>query len=173
MSQDLRDIEPVTGLWMGAGFFLMGLFIVLVAVDWIHVDPGTIYAPRWVLGLCGGMFALTGVGILYYGLANALGHGAANRRGTPTRGLPVVSWLLGLVISGGLAVIASWVAFGPGERAFTGTVGVGGVGVGGTSSETTGRWVFGIGSVIVWSFFAWSLVYGLRRLTGRSVRSED
>jgi DNA-binding beta-propeller fold protein YncE len=63
MSRNLRDIDPVPGLWMGAGFFLAGLFIVLVAADWIHVDPSTIHAPRWVLGICGGMFAVTGLGL--------------------------------------------------------------------------------------------------------------
>ena len=168
MSQDLRDIEPVTGLWMGALFFLMGLFIILVAVDWLQVDPGTIHVPRWVLGVCGGMFALTGLGILYYGIINALGRGRAGH-GSADPEFPVVSWILGLVIAGGLAVVASWIALGPGERVFTGSVGIGGVGVGrSVGSETPGRLAFGLGALLCWAFFTWTLISGIRQLAGRT-----
>lgn len=39
---------------MGGLFLVAGLLILFVALDWIHVDPASIHAPRWVLGLCGG-----------------------------------------------------------------------------------------------------------------------
>jgi len=164
MSQDLRDIRPMTGAFMGTGFLLAGVLICLVALGWIDVDPTSVHAPRWVLGVCGGMFALTGLGILYYAVVNALGHGVADDE------FPVVSWLLGLVIAGGLAVVASWIAFGPGERVFTGSVGIGGIGAGGPSSESAGRWAFGFGAIVAWIFTIWGLVYGLRHLTDRGGR---
>lgn len=42
----------VTGILMGGLFLVAGLSIIFVALDWIHVDPASIHAPRWVLGLC-------------------------------------------------------------------------------------------------------------------------
>lgn len=166
MSRDIRDIPPLTGILMGGLFLVAGLMILFVALDWIQVDPASIHAPRWVLGLCGGMFALAGLGCLYYGLSNGLGRGARERAGGDD-GFPIVPWLMGLVIAGGMTVVASWIAFGAGERAFSGSVGVGGVEVGGSGrSETLGRWVFGIGAVMTGLFTIWGLVYGLRRLTG-------
>lgn len=170
MSTDLRDIQPATGILMGGVFLLAGLLIFFVAVGWIEVDPAKIHAPRWVIGVCGGMFALTGVGVFYYGVINGLGRGSRGTREQTGDGFSVVAWLVGLVISGGMALVAGWIAFGPGERDFSGSVGIGGVRVGGSGgSETLGRWVFGIGAVLTGAFALWGLIYGLRRLTsGRS-----
>lgn len=166
MSRDIRDVSPVTGILMGGLFLVAGLSIIFVALDWIHVDPASIHAPRWVLGLCGGMFALPGLGFLYYGIINGLGRGARERAGGDDR-FQIIPWLMGLVIAGGMTVVASWIAFGPGERAFSGSVGVGGVEVGGSGrTETFGRWVFGIGAVMTGLFTIWGLIYGLRKLMG-------
>ncbi len=173
MSTDLRDIRPLTGILMGALFLISGLAIVFVGLGWIQVDPAKIHAPGWVIGLCGGMFAVAGVGLLYYGVVNGLG---GSSRTVPERAgdeFSVVAWLVGLVIAGGMTAVASWIAFGPGERAFSGSIGIGGVGVGGSAgSGTLGRWVFGIGAVLTGLFTLWGLVYGLRRLTVRS-RTDD
>lgn len=167
MSRDLRDVSPVTGILMGGFTGLMGLAIVFVALDWIRVDPATIHAPRWVLGLCGGMFALTGGVILYYGVRNGLGTGSGStaEQGEEEKDFHVGGWLLGGVICTGLAVVAGWVAFGPGERAFSGSVGVGGIGVSGSGgSEALGRWIFGVGAVLTGALAVWGWVYGIRRL---------
>lgn len=166
MSDDLRDIQPLTGILMGGGFLVGGLVIVFIALDWIRVDPDSIHAPRWVLGLVGGMFALPGVGALYYGIVNGLTPDSARARERSDEDrFSVVGWLLGLVMVGGMTAVASWVAFGPGEREFSGGIGVGGVGVHGSGgSELLGRGVFGIGAVLCGLFTLWGLVYGLRRL---------
>lgn len=169
---DLRDVPPKTGILMGTAFLVAGLAIVFIALDWIQVDPSSIHAPRWVLGACGVMFGLPGAGLLYYAFVNlatggSSGAGRAEGGGEEER-FPVVSWLIGLAIAGGLAVVAGWVAFGPGERTFSGGAAVGPVHVGGASaSETLGRAVFGVGAVLAGAFTLWGLVYGLRRLAGR------
>lgn len=170
MSTDLRDIQPVTGVLMGGLFLLAGLLILFVAAGWIEVDPAKIHAPRWVIGVCGGMFAVSGIGVLYYGVVNGLGLHSRAKGEQPGDGFSVVAWLVGLVITSGMAVVAAWIAFGPGDRAFSGSVGIGGAGVGGSGgSETLGRWVFGIGAVLTGALALWGLIYGLRRLTrGRS-----
>jgi hypothetical protein len=71
---------------------------------------------------------------------------------------------LGLAIFVCMAAIASWVAFGPGERTFTasGSFGDGSVG------ETTGRVMFGVGAVVMWLCTLVIAIDGARRLTRRS-----
>lgn len=168
MSSDLRDIRPSTGLLMGSLFLVSGLAIVFVGLGWVQVDPATIHAPGWVLGVCGGIFGLLGAGILYYAVVNASGGGDAGAAERAEEEFSVVPWLLGLVVVGGMTAVASWIAFGPGERSFSGSVGIGGVSVGGSGgSETVGRWVFGVGAVLAGLFTLWGLVYGLRRLAAR------
>lgn len=170
MSQNLHDIRPLTGLLMGALFLLPGVMIIFIALDWIEVDPSRFHAPRWVVGVLGGMFALSGLGSLYYGIRNAL-YGSSEHRSD--RQFPVVSWLLGLVIMGGLALTFAWVAFGPGERAFSGSVGIGGVGVGDSApSELFGRAMFGAVAFLSGMFAIWGLIYGLRKLRSRPGRTE-
>lgn len=165
MSQDLRDVSPATGLVMGGLLLFGGLAVVFVAVDWIRVDPSSIHAPRWVLGVCGAMFALPGMAALYYGVRNGLAGGPSTDRSAGERGFSVVGWLVGLAIAAGMTAVASWVAFGPGERTFSGSVGIGPVSVGGSGqSETLGRWMFGIGAVMSGLFTVWGLAYGVRRL---------
>lgn len=168
MSTDLRDIRPLTAYVLGGFFCVAGLAIALVSVDVIQVDPASIHAPRWVLGVAGAMFGVSGLGIVYYGVLNGPGRGGAENPGETIEAFPNVAWLMGLVIAGGLTAIASWIAFGPGERAFSGSIGIGGMGVDGSNqSETVGRWVFGIGAVLAGLFTLWSLFYGVRESVRR------
>lgn len=165
MSRDLRDVSPLTGTLMGGAFFLAGTAIVFVALGWIRVDPSSVHAPRWVLGVCGGMFALAGVVTFYYGLVNGLGTGSRANGDREDEGFYLGGWLLGLVICTGMAVVAGWIAFGPGERAFTTSGSVGPVSTRGSGgSETLGRWVFGFGAVLTGAMAVYGLIYGLRRL---------
>lgn len=168
MSKDMRDIDPVTGLLLGTVCLGAGLAISSIALDWIHVDPSSIRAPRWVLGVCGAIFAVPGAGILYYAVQNGLGGNGRSERRARADAFPLVGWLTGMVVSAGLTVVAAWTAFGPGERAFSGSIGIGGVAVGGSGqSETVGRWVFGVAAVLAGLYTAWGLIYGVRRLLGR------
>ena len=48
---------------LGTPFFLVGLFIVVIAIGLIPNLEDNIRAPRWVLGVAGGVFALAGLGI--------------------------------------------------------------------------------------------------------------
>ena len=51
---------------------------------------------------------------------------------------------LGALIVSSLALVFDWIAFGPGERQFTGSLGVGGAAVGSPVGETAGRVFFGL-----------------------------
>ena len=61
------------------------------------------------------------------------------------------------------ALIANWVAFGPGERQFSGGGSVGPVGVGGRVGELPGRIAFGFSAVLLWLIVLGGIVQTLRR----------
>jgi len=171
VSDDVRDMPPLMGVLMGTVSLGGGLAVILIALDRIHVDPSHVHAPPWVLGVCGGMFALPGAWILYRGLANAVRGGPPAARLEDGDAFRVVPWLIGMVISGGMTAVAGWVAFGPGERHFSGGAAIGPLRVGGSSSGTLGRAVFGVGAVLAGAFTVWGVVYGIRRLAAGAGRS--
>lgn len=115
-------------------------------------------APAWIGWLIGLMFVGAGLYILLTAFTGDNPSGAT----AEGRMLGGFRELLSLAIVGGLALLASWVAFGPGPRHFS--VGFGGSGVflsGG--GDRLGRVAFGAGAVITWCAFALFLIAILRR----------
>ena len=134
-------------LWLALCFVGAGLLIVLVAVGVVPVDPDSLHAPPWVLATAGVVFATAGV--------------AASMRLRE-------SWLndlLALLVIGGMAVIGSWISFGPGEREFSGSFSFGPIGLGGPSGPLVGRIAFGIGAVMLWAFVVFVVLRLARRLS--------
>jgi hypothetical protein len=138
----------------------IGLYFSLIGMGVVPVPggPRNLHAPLWVV-LCAGLTFLLG------GLAFALNLVAG---GDPETGelppdapqwVPVARYLIGLAIFACFAFVGSWIAFGPGERSFSGTVPVGAIG---------GRIVFGIGAVILWLCTVAYAVAGARKLMGRA-----
>ena len=153
-----RPLSPGTTAWVGALCSLMGLVILFVALGIIPTDESKLHAPHWVVGAAGLMFFLAGIAIL---------------TGPPpdTPEASRTTWrtfLLGLGIVGALAAVFNWVAFGPGPRAFGGSVSIPFVTVSGPSSEWSGRIAFGAVAVLIDAFGLWVIVRGLRDLLGRS-----
>ena len=152
-----RPLSPGTTAWVGALCSLMGLVILFVALGIIPTDESKLHAPHWVVGAAGLMFFLAGIAILT----------------GPPPDTPVASrttwrtFLLGLGIVGALAAVFNWVAFGPGPRAFGGSVSIPFVTVSGPSSEWSGRIAFGAVAVLIDAFGLWVIVRGLRDLLGR------
>jgi len=106
-------------------------------------------APIWV-GVCGGLtFMLAGGALLLRWLAGGETHDGEMPRGTPFW-LRAVYYLIGLICIGALAAVGTWVAFGPGTRAFSMSLPFLGKG---PANEWLGRAVFGTGTLIVWLFF--------------------
>jgi hypothetical protein len=79
---------------------------------------------------------------------------------TMPRGLRLIHHVMAWAVVGLLGIVASWVAFGPGERHFTGS---GSIFLG----ESAGRAVFGIGAVLIWIAWLAMAVAGVRRLLAR------
>ena len=70
---------------------------------------------------------------------------------------------IGLAIFVCFGLIASWVAFGPGGRHFSGTIIFGDA----AANAAIGRTVFGLGAVIVWLATAAFAAFGFRKFFDR------
>lgn len=147
----------VLGLVIGA----MGGLIVLLAAGMIPGGDEKLEAPRWVVACAGLAFVLAGAAMIVgYAVAGGVGPDGDLPAGT-ARWVWVTQSLLGLGIVGALASVATWVAFGPGPRAFTVTLPLVGQGPG---DETFGRAVFGVGAVLMWVFFVVFVIISVRRI---------
>lgn len=152
-----RTLSPRGTAWVGTLIALMGLVILFVALGIIPTDESKLHAPHWVVGAAGLMFFLAGIAIL-----------TGPPPGTPEAARTTwQTFLLGLGIVGALAAVFNWVAFGPGPRAFGGSVSIPFVTVSGPSSEWSGRIAFGAVAVLIDAFGLWVIVRGLRDLLGR------
>ena len=143
---------------VGMASGLGGLLILLLAAGIIG-DPRDVHAPRWVVGAAGLAFVLAGV---------AVATGPADRRPAPASA--PVTWyrsLLGVAMVGLMAVAPNWIAFGPGERRFGGTLGIPFLAVSSAVSQTMSRVAFGIAAVLLDAIFAWIVVRGIRALLAR------
>ena len=123
----------------GAYFLLVGARVLPVPGG-----PGNVNGPLWIL-LCAGLaFFLAGTAILL----QAFGH--ANDQGEFPADAPSwlrgMQYLIGVAIFASFGAIGSWIAFGPGERAFSGSFFF----LSGEANALVGRAAFGIGAVIVW-----------------------
>jgi hypothetical protein len=120
-----------------------------------------LHAPLWIL-LCAGLaFFLAGAGVILQV------RGRANERGElpgdASSWLLALQYLIGVAIFATLAAIASWIAFGPGERAVSGSFEFFSGDVGGGM----GRIAFGIGAIITWLGAIAFAVSGARKLLAR------
>jgi hypothetical protein len=98
----------------GAFFFAIGAGLLP-----IPGGPSNLHGPLWLVLCVGLAFVLAGVAIFI----QLLGH--ANDSGDLPAGTPqwlrAVQYLIGLSIFVCFGAISSWIAFGPGERHFSGT----------------------------------------------------
>ena len=157
-------LSPRAAVALGFLFIAMGVFLVLFSVGLMPGAEASLEAPRWVGACAGLMFVLCGGAMIVgYAVAGGVGPDGDLPAGTP-RWVRLTQYLLGLGIISSLAAIATWIAFGPGRRAFTVTLPFAGRGPG---DETVGRVVFGIGAVLMWVFLVVFLVVSVQRLRRR------
>jgi len=146
---------------VGLAVSAMGALIVLLAVGVIPGGDASLEAPRWVVAAAGLSFVLAGAAIIVgYAVAGGAAPDGDLPPGTP-RWLRVTQSLLGLGIIVSLAAVGTWVAFGPGPRAFGVTLPFVGRGPG---DERVGRVAFGIGAVLMWIFLVVFVVVSVQRI---------
>ena len=156
---DGRDDEKTPLAW-GLVALAIGVFIVLQALGVIPTSG--MNAPAWVGVLSGLVFVLGGLAIMLQavgGASAATGELPASAPGW-MRATQYVGVLLVFAV---FALIGSWVAFWPGERAF----GMSLAGFEGAAPGLVGRAAFGFGAVITWLCFAGVIASGLRQLKAR------
>jgi len=109
-------------------------------------------APSWIGWLIGAIFMGAGFIAIMRGAWNASDSSAALPAAAP-RVLRLAHDALSVGIMWGLAVLSSWVAFGPGPRHFS--VGAGGVWMPTSGPDNLfGRVAFGFGAILVWCIMA-------------------
>lgn len=154
-------LSPRGAVAVGLAVSAMGALIVLLAVGVIPGGDASLEAPRWVVAAAGLSFVLAGAAIIVgYAVAGGAAPDGDLPPGTP-RWLRVTQSLLGLGIIVSLAAVGTWVAFGPGPRAFSVTLPFVGRGPG---DERVGRVAFGIGAVLMWIFLVVFVVVSVQRI---------
>jgi hypothetical protein len=140
-------------MWVGLIAAAMGAFIIVMAA--FDPDESRFHAPRWVVGAAGATFVLAGT-------AAIMSRGVSGPH-VENNGYRLILALL-LTCFG---AVASWVAFGPGERKFEGTLGAGGGFLPFDPGEMLGRILFSPGALLldVMALAAW--FYFLRGLARR------
>lgn len=142
----------------GLACFAGGAAMILAGIGVIPLHPRAGDAPAWLAAVIGLAFASAGLAMILLGFG----------RGSPATGvLPpdAPRWMriaqagLGLGVIAALATTISWVAFGPGQRAFS----ISGP-VSGAVNEIAGRAAFGLGAVFAWLCLAFAARQALRSL---------
>lgn len=152
-----RNVSPRMAWCLGATVIVAGSAVLAAA---ILADDGRMEAPRWVAAAAGGAFLLAGLALIK---GYVLDHGVE----PPD---DVWSPLLGALICSCFAVIAGWVAFGPGERQFRVSVNLPLPWLLPSATEWLGRAVFGFGALLVGLLMLAFWCRLLWRLRRRSVR---
>ncbi len=148
---------------MGILFIGCGLIPALAGLGTFSVrgSAGT-DAPSWIGVSVGLAFFLAGLILLSDAAAGGTGPDGQLRDDAPPW-IRRLQSVLGLAIAVTLATIASWVAFGSGERHFSMSVSLPFIAAGKAGSDTLGRWVFGFVAVLTWIVIAGTLISVARK----------
>jgi hypothetical protein len=159
-----QPASPRTTLLCGLLAVAMGLFLLLFGLGVVPMKPRAGDAPLWIASAAGIAFMLAGVSIAVGAI-----HGVSETGELPKDTgwwMRLFYYAIGLVIAASLAIIGSWVAFGPGPRAFSGT---GMFLFSPEANAMVGRIVFGLGAVLTWLITITLAVSGARKLfSGKS-----
>ncbi len=108
MGRSARPGGLLSRLFFGAAFAGPGILLVGVGTHLVEVDPATVHAPYWLIGMLGGMFALVGFWLATQGTFMEAG----------------LKLVVGPAILIGMLVALHWVAFGPGVRQCSGGISI-------------------------------------------------
>lgn len=161
---DRIPASPKEMVGIGCIAAIAGAYFLLVGTGVLPVPggPKNLHGPLWIVLSAGLAFFLGGAAVILQVL------GRANAQGELPAQAPfwmrAAQYLIGVAIFASFGAIGSWIAFGPGERAFSGSFGF----FDGNVGAAIGRTAFGIGAVIVWIATISFAVSGARKLFGRS-----
>ncbi|HEX3652373.1 MAG TPA: hypothetical protein VHU18_06075 [Rhizomicrobium sp.] len=149
---------------IGVGFLtmLVGAVLLLAMVGVLPRAnaPGADPAPAWMGWLISLMFVSAGFIAIVRGMVGADDNNG-NLPVTAPRALRALNDIIGLGIAGGLAMLFSWVAFGPGPRHFL--MGINGLWMPVSGWSLIGRIAFGFGAILAWCITIAMTVMTLRK----------
>jgi hypothetical protein len=130
---------------LAVGLLATGLGVVIVLGGaGVLPPPKRQPTPGWIVVLAGGLFLVAGLVMLIQGAAGGAPRG--DLPSTSPRWVRAVQAALGVAMFASFALIASWVAFGPGPRSFSTNIPF----LSGAAAEIAGRCAFGLGAVVIW-----------------------
>jgi hypothetical protein len=148
------------GLIVGA----IGLFFVLVGLGIVPPPGGkkALHSPLWVVFCAGLTFFLAGGALLLH-LASGAKPTAQELPPDAPQWMRIAQYLAMVTIFASFAAIGSWVALGPGDRAFSMSTPF----FSAPAGELVGRIAFGIGAIVTWLCTIAVAVAGARKLFPR------
>jgi hypothetical protein len=155
---------PRDVFWIGVAALAGGIYFCLVGLGVLPVPGGrnNLNGPLWLSLAIGLVIALAGLSALLQAA------GRANERGelpdTAPRWMRAAQYLIVAALLMCLAMVGSWIAFGAGDRQFSGTLPISSP----DANAWIGRAVFGIGALIVWAAAIAAAVVGARMVFRRN-----
>jgi hypothetical protein len=148
-----RDPESMP-LWVGMIGATMGAFIIVMSG--LDPDDNRFHAPRWVVAAAGACFVLASVAVIM----------TRGNEASPVQHSLRYGFILALLLTC-FGAVASWVAFGPGDRNFEGELSIGGGVLPFNVGDMLGRILFSPGALLldIMALAAWVFVF--RRLRRR------
>jgi hypothetical protein len=141
-----------------AGAF--GLYFLLVGFGLLPV-PSHRNGPAWLETFAGVAFLFAGLSVVMGGLI-----GSSNKNGELSDDAPLwakaLCWLAAVAAAGSLAAIATWIAFGGGQRGFNMAVLISG-----PLNEGIGRALFGLSTIFAWFITIALAQHGARKIFGK------
>lgn len=154
-----RTINKTT-LAIGMLSAALGFYFVLVGAG-LRPPPGESEAPSWIALCCGLTFLAAGAAVTVRGLLG-VDDKASDLPPDAPASLKAIYGFAGVAAAAALALIGTWVAFGPGERHFT----MGGP-VAGPLGDGLGRTMFGLGAFVAWVLVALMARAGMKKIFGK------
>jgi len=155
--------SPRSNYYMAAVAAATGAYFILVGTRLLPIPggPSNLHGPLWLVLCVGLAFFLASIAIVIQtlGHANAVG----DLPPEAPRWMPAVQYLIGLAIFICFGAIMSWVAFGPGERKFSGSF----MFFDQATNTMIGRTVFGVAAVLIWLGTAAVVAFGIRKFSDR------
>ncbi len=136
----------------------LGALIMLAAAGVFPPKGGD--APPWVVACAASVFVLAGALLVMRSFMGGNMNDSEMPSDTPIW-IRAIYYAAGLAVVAALATVGTWVAFGPGERAFSMSIPFLGEG---PANPWIGRAAFGIGAVLTWLFFVVAAIAWGRKL---------
>lgn len=164
--QSRSQLTPRGAVIFGLVSIACSLMPILGGLGLLSAKP-TAGTPGWVVVVSGLAFLFAGLILLSDAAAGGLGPDGEMLGPIPPWVKPFQA-VMGFAVASAIASTASWVAFGSGERHFQTSISLPFFATRSSGSDTTGRWAFGIGAVLMWCVIGGVLVSAARKRLARN-----